>query len=686
MRACATTFRFNPGRPVRGVAVAGEWNSFSTMANPLRDNGDGTWGATVEIPPGDYGYKLVIDGSEWILDPSVIARKNVSGTENSRLIVRPCNEPALRVARQSATGAGDLEVEVQYVDGDDRRGADATGVQATIYPGSLPQGALTFDRATGLARVRLTGLARTKYTLRFNARSAGGAAARELVVPMWVEETPYRWGDGPLYFVFTDRFRNGDATNDGRVGGIAPIADWNGGDFAGVTAALREGYFDRLGVRALWLSPVNSNTHMPGRGADGRNYGGYHGYWVNQPRQTDSHWGSVDELRALTAEAHRHGIRVLYDLVHNQLHQEHPYFRDHGRDGWFNGDGSCVCGGPMCSWDDRPVDCWFTNYLPDVNWASMPAADAMIDDAWWWLVETDADGFRVDAVKHMNFLSTTNLRARLDEWETGNAQMYTVGETFTGAEGRDLIRQYVGRGALHAQFDFPIYWATLGAFARQQGSMGDLDNAVAASERAYGDAPMSPFLGNHDVERFMSDAAGQLMGDTREQGYNNPPGQPGSDDPYQRMALAFTFILTQRGVPLIYYGDEVGMPGAADPDNRRPMRFGDALSERERRLLAHVQAVGTLRSTHPGLRRGARRALHTDGDGYVYARGEGADVAIVAINRGTTDRGVRVSLPPELNVPDGATLRDALGGPSVTVSGGGFEVPFRARSSAIFVR
>ena len=139
-------------------------------------------------------------------------------------------------------------------------------------------------------------------------------------------------------------------------------------------------------------------------------------------------------------------------------------------------------------------------------------------------------------------------------------------------------------------------------------------------------------------------------------------------------------------MPLIYYGDEIGLPGAADPDNRRPMRFGGDVNAREQTVLAHVRALGQLRARHVGLQRGARTFLHADGDGYVYARGAGMDLAVVALNRGTTARAVSVAVPGALGAPDGTVLRDALSTATVTVRDGRVEVPFTARGSSVFVR
>jgi len=146
-------------------------------------------------------------------------------------------------------------------------------------------------------------------------------------------------------------------------------------------------------------------------------------------------------------------------------------------------------------------------------------------------------------------------------------------------------------------------------------------------------------------------------------------------------------LLGQPGVPLVYYGDEIGLPGTADPDNRRMMKFDGALSAREKKLFDRVKIMAKARGTLPGLRRGARRTLFTDGDGYVFARGASKNIVLVAINRGTSARTAKVTIAPELGVPDGTVLKDLLGGANVTVgAGGAIDVPFGARSAALYVR
>ena len=227
---------------------------------------------------------------------------------------------------------------------------------------------------------------------------------------------------------------------------------------------LQAGYFDALGVHSIWLSPVNENTHASAGGTGGYLYSGYHGYWPDQPRTVDSHWGALSDLQAVTAEAHRHGIRVLLDIVSHQVYQDHPYVTSHPD--WFLGPNTCVCGAPNCDWTTYMTDCLFASYLPDVDWTNMTAVDQMVADAMYWLTESDADGFRVDAVKNMPHIASTTLRIVTHQtFENGNAQYYLVGETFAGEGDRGLVESYVSDHELSGQFDYPLYWSITNAYA-----------------------------------------------------------------------------------------------------------------------------------------------------------------------------------------------------------------------------
>ena len=311
----------------------------------------------------------------------------------------------------------------------------------------------------------------------------------------------------------------------------------------------------------------------------------------------------------------------------------------------------------------------------------------------WWAREADLDGYRCDAVKHMRHVAVMTLAGRFSEvYERSGVRYYLVGETFTGEDGRFEIAEFIGPHELDGQFDFPIFWAMLDTFARNGRSMADLDAAVEANENFYiEDTVMSPFLGNHDVPRLFSHAAGDIAdlwgNGSKEQGWNNPPGPGATEEPYRRVMLGFTFLLTMTGAPLIYYGDEIGLPGAGDPDNRRPMRFGSALSANEQMVLAHVQQLGQIRRSIRALRRGTRTTLLTENDVYAYVRHDDEEdqAALVVLNRAAAPWSGDVYVSSGVGLAEGTSLSDLLGGPDVTVSGGAVNVQLAAQTGAIYV-
>jgi glycosidase len=155
---------------------------------------------------------------------------------------------------------------------------------------------------------------------------------------------------------------------------------------------------------------------------------------------------------------------------------------------------------------------------------------------------------------------------------------------------------------------------------------------------------MSPWIGNHDLGRVIHMAEdtpmwGDPYADGKDRAFNNQPTLPGYRRPFERLANAFTFLLTSPGVPLLYYGDEIGLPGAGDPDNRRFMQW-TGLSADQQWLRSRVAALGQLRKTHAALRRGKRALRSATNDTLVYSMSAGAETLYVAINRGDTDESV----------------------------------------------
>jgi glycosidase len=696
VRSCKTVISYEAGGPVQSLYVAGSFNGWAENSDRLTDpDGDNVYEVELSLGEGDYPYKLVKDG-EWILDPSNPYRIWVDGMENSRLIVGNCRYPKLELVSHEidydpGADRGRILTRIQYVDGSEQSGLDADSV--TLWVNGEPRANIEVDPDTWALTVDLRDLEPNKYTLTVTAADNDGRATEPLRAPGWVEAEPFEWRDAVIYFVFTDRFRNGDPSNDEPAAGVEQIANYQGGDWIGVLQALRDGYFDDLGVNVLWLSCLQDNPDDGFPGGDPHLYTGYHGYWPSEPRAVQPRFGTMEVLEELVAEAHRRGIRVLADAVLNHTHTEHPYFQEHFEDGWFHGDGSCVCGGPGCGWEEHKIDCWFAEYTPDLNYGNPDVVDQIIGDVMWWVWEADLDGLRCDAVKHMRHVAVMTLAGEVAEtYEAAGTRFYLVGETFTGENGRWEIADFIGPHELDGQFDFPVFWALLDTFARNGRSMADLDSAIQANEGFYPeDTVMSPFLGNHDVPRLFSHANGDIAdlwgNGSKEQAWNDPPGAGTTEDPYLRVKLGFTCLFGLPGAPLIYYGDEVGLPGAGDPDNRRMMRFDEDLSGYEQSVLTHVQKLGVIRRDTRALRRGDRTTIIAEQDAYVFARHdeETGEVAVVALNRGLSQWSRVVYLPESLGVADGQTLVDAISGAEVTVDGGGVDVELGPQQGAIYV-
>jgi len=442
------------------------------------------------------------------------------------------------------------------------------------------------------------------------------------------------------------------------VANVATEANYQGGDLKGVLDKIEEGYFTDLGVNILWLTAPIDNADSSGYGVDGHDYAAYHGYWPKELDQVEARVGTMDDLRKVVDAAHARGIRVVLDYVMNHVHTESSVFRDHPD--WFwplelPGGGQCTCGGG-CSWaGEEGRRCWFVPYLADFNFNNPAARSFSVDNAIQWIVDSGVDGYRLDAVKHIETQWILDLRSRIrSEIEpVSGERFYMVGETFDGDRG--LIGSYVDPDTmLDGQFDFPLRAKLVSILLRREGSMSDLASFISDNDTFYGPGSiMGTFIGNHDLPRAVHIAEDWSMfepwdaGTSR--GWYDRPSLPDYASPFERLAVAYTFLMTSPGIPLIYYGDEVGMAGGGDPDNRRPMQWS-GLSSNQKMLRTRISKLTHARAEHPALSRGARTILSSSQEGLVYEMRDGSDRIIVALNR--ADYEIKAEGIPEGNYTD----------------------------------
>ena len=453
-----------------------------------------------------------------------------------------------------------------------------------------------------------------------------------------------------LYSLMVDRFNNGKAENDWKIGNpklVLPQADYQGGDLVGITQKIREGFFDSLSINTIWVSPITQNPYSAwGLTLKPRTrYSAYHGYWPTYITKVDDRFGTDDELRELLAEAHSHNINVVLDYVANHLHIESPLFQAHPD--WAT-DSLTADGRPNLElWDgDYRLTTWFDKHIPSLNLERFDIADQLTDSALYWVRNFEFDGFRHDACKHipLNYWRTFGRKLASDP-QLKDRDIWMIGETYGSP---DLIGSYVKAGLLNAQFDFNIYHTALDVFGRfDHRSMRDLARTIEESGAAYGaHNTMGIISGNHDKTRFISLAGGDLGwdDDAKYEGWTRDVGVGDSVRGYAKSLLLEKLNLTLPGVPCIYQGDEYGQAGGNDPDNRRMMRFG-GYNRFEQHNLDEVRRFAQLRRSNIALQFGDYLPLYVDDDVLVYLRTYMGEGVIVAINKAETAVDVDVTIP-----------------------------------------
>jgi glycosidase len=654
---CHQVVWVRPARPDAAVEVVGSWDGWRSPGTAAEPAQDGWVGVLLSLPPGEYGYRVVADGVSSLDRYQPLS--TFRGDEEVSLLVAPdCAAPAIRIDRAIATDDGRLSLAGTFVAASGGPPLDPAGLRVTIDGAPAPAADLRATPRAGTFTASASGLAAGKHAITVEAAGASGSGSA------WVRPAAAAWSDGVLYQIVVDRYRG-----DGGAPLPPPATPGTraGGTLSGVTAEIERGTFAELGVTALWLSPVYTNPDDFRLGRDGHPSQGYHGYWPLADRGVDPHLGGEAALDALIASAHRHGLRVLFDLVPNHVYEQNPRYQQHRRDGSFNdGPGACVCGDPGCGWGEHLGTCWFTPYLPDVRWEDDAAMRAGVDDALFWMSRFDADGVRIDAVPMIPRAATRRIVRALRDSVAPRGALFSVGEVFTGPGqgGIDTIKYFLGPDGLDSAFDFPLMWAVRDAIAHGGAGFSAVEGVLAATEEALAGsgAVSARMIDNHDTSRFVTEAAGEGGADP----WASPPPQPSDPGVYARQRLALGLLFALPGLPVLYYGDEVALAGASDPDSRRVMPAEDALSAEQRATREMVKRLGALRRCSKALRAGARVPVASGSDTYAFARdaGDGAP-ALALFSRATS--ATTIAIPGGV-VPPGEYV-DAVTSDPVSLGG-----------------
>jgi neopullulanase len=510
-----------------------------------------------------------------------------------------------------------------------------------------------------------------------------------------------------IYLLMPDRFANGDPTNDQPAD--APNSydrsnprAYHGGDLRGVREHLP--YLKDLGVTTLWLTPVLKN----GGPQD------YHGYGAVDLYAVDPHLGTINEYQQLVAAAHQQEMKVLFDAVVNHVGPNHPWVKNPPLPDWFHGTSArhtnsstpldqsfygksdhqpsenesfeaLVDPHAPARFSKNLTQGWFANVLPDLNTENPFVAQYLLQNSLWWAETTGLDGYRLDTFPYVS-------RKFWASWHLALRRLYpnlaTIGEVFHPDPSVTSFfmggqRRYDGIDpGVTTLFDFPLYF-TLREVLLRGAPVGKIAEILRHDSLYNRSDSLVTFFGNHDVFRIanaVTDVVGRPQDEARA---------------LKTLELAYGLTLTLRGIPQLYYGDEIGMTGGPDPDNRHDFPGGwsddpksaftaDGRTPQQQKVFSYVQTLLRLRRDHPVLARGRLWHLASDDSSYIFERDSDEEKLIVAFNNSKESRQLKIPLK-DTPVQDAAGLTTLLGEAHGKIGASQIELSMPPQSLTIFL-
>lgn len=528
---------------------------------------------------------------------------------------------------QDSSDAKTLEVASASIDVSSLGGSNAMPIEPELQAVTI---SATTDTTLGIKTLPIT--VTDQYGNKFST-----TVDVEITDRVKENKKDFDWDEAVVYFMMTDRFFDGNESNN-TASGADTYGDnpglYHGGDFAGVTAKLD--YLQDLGVNTIWITPIVENIKgvaVTDEGSKDVPYNAaYHGYWASDFTKLNPTLGTTGEFETMISEAHKRGMRIMVDIVVNHAgYGTESTFADMLRD-------KSVSEGDIKSWQSG---------LPDFATENADVRAKLVEWQTAWMMDYGVDYFRVDTVKHVD---STTWAALKNSTTKVNSSFKMIGEYF-GA-GYASNGSSLGTGQMDADLDFDFNDQ---ATSFVSGNISSVEKFLSARNSALNNTYMTgQFLSSHDEDGFKA----ALMN-----------GKKYTEDEATSAALvAATLQLTAKGIPVIYYGEEVGLSGLNNypyQTNRYDMDFSKATKDNV--TYQHYKNLLSIRNAYTDVfARGSRTVVaSSDEEGYdVVSRSYGGTTLYVGMNINDTAKEVKVPV----NANAGDTVKNLYDGKTYTVS------------------
>lgn len=612
------------------------------------------------VSTGDYYYYYVVDGTEE-LDAFNSEKADYSGQECSVCHFKKANVSVEASLSQYAMDYNDnnvLSVKLTAKDGEGLETSEIAAITADLSELGLNR-EFAIDPTLMEGTIScLNTVAAGEKTIPVTVKDIYGnvytTATNVTVTERKKSAGDFDWDEAVIYFAVTDRFFDGDASNNDAYGvgdyntGEKGGSSYHGGDFAGLNQKLD--YLKDLGVNTIWITPIveNITEDQHDNKTDTATYG-YHGYWASDFTKLNKHLGTEQQFKALLDAAHSKGMKIMVDVVLNHA--------GYGTEKYFNSiltdaDGNSISmirdSNNTISGDDKYDS---LSDLPDFVTENKAVTDQLVTWQTEWMSKYSIDYYRVDTVKHVE---TTTWEAFKNSLTKVNPDFKMIGE-YSGAGYANNAGE-LGTGSMDALLDFDF-----NDFA-QKFVTGDISGVESSLQKRNGainnTATMGSFLSSHDEDSLQY----KLVNESK----------LSEEEAYNLMKVAATLQITAKGQPVLYYGEEIGQGGANNwplQTNRRDFDWTELEKQKadSNSIYNHYKTMLAIRNTYTDVfARGNRSTVAaSDAEGYeVISRSYGNSTLYVGMNVKEAEKEVVIPVAESA----GTVLKNLYDGKTYTVS------------------